>query len=270
MKGRDKMDIDRKAQLKFSFDTVVTFSAPVAEHQLALRCLPMQDSAQTLVQCTPVLDPGRLPEGCQDAFGSTVCWCSIRAPHTSLHYGSSGVAQVAYTNGGTPAPAPLPALRYAGARTKPGRDILQAYSALAPGGRPPLVWADALRGGVHDLLRYAPGATGVSTTAEQALAGGCGVCQDYAHLYVALARLGGLSARYVMGLTVGEGATHAWAEVYANGAWYGFDPTRNCKVDEHYLRFGAGRDAADCPIEQGSFWGNADQTQTVYMKVEAI
>lgn len=58
-------------------------------------------------------------------------------------------------------------------------------------------------------------------------------------------------------LAKGEGTTHAWAEVYYNGAWYGFDPTRNCRTDAGYLRFAAGRDSADCPVEQGCFIGPA-------------
>lgn len=129
---------------------------------------------------------------------------------------------------------------------------------------------DALCHAVHSLLRYQPGATGIYTTAEEALAGGRGVCQDYAHVFIALARLAGWHARYCMGLTVGEGATHAWAEIYYEGAWHGFDPTRDCRTDASYLRFATGRDAADCPVEQGTFYGLADQTQTVFMRVKEI
>lgn len=97
-----------------------------------------------------------------------------------------------------------------------------------------------------------------------------GACQDYAHVFIALARLAGWYARYCMGLTVGEGATHAWAEIYYEGAWHGFDPTRDCRTDASYLRFATGRDAADCPVEQGTFYGLADQTQTVFMRVKEI
>ena len=66
------------------------------------------------------------------------------------------------------------------------------------------------------------------------------MCQDYAHVFIALARLAGWHARYCMGLTVGEGATHAWAEIYYEGAWHGFDPTRDCRTDASYLRFATG------------------------------
>lgn len=145
---------------------------------------------------------------------------------------------------------------------------MQVSSAMARGKT--LTALDALCHAVHSLLRYQPGATGIYTTAEEALAGGRGVCQDYAHVFIALARLAGWHARYCMGLTVGEGATHAWAEIYYEGAWHGFDPTRDCRTDASYLRFATGRDAADCPVEQGTFYGLADQTQTVFMRVKEI
>lgn len=80
-------------------------------------------------------------------------------------------------------------------------------------------------------------------------------------------RAAGLTARYVSGLPEGEGASHAWAEVWHDGLWYGFDTTRNCAVDESYLKLCVGRDFSDCPIERGVFLGGGDQTQTVFMKV---
>ena len=116
-------------------------------------------------------------------------------------------------------------------------------------------------------LTYTPGVTGVSTTAAQAFALGQGVCQDYAHVYLALARLCGLSARYVNGLPEGEGASHAWCEVWLDGVWTGIDPTRSRWADEGYIRFGIGRDFTDCPMERGVFVGAANQCQTVFMQV---
>ena len=77
----------------------------------------------------------------------------------------------------------------------------------------------------------------------------------------------GLSARYVNGLPEGEGASHAWCEVWLDGVWTGIDPTRGRWTDESYIRFGIGRDFADCPMERGVFLGGANQCQTVFMKV---
>ena len=125
----------------------------------------------------------------------------------------------------------------------------------------------ALARAVHSRLTYAPGATGVATTAAQAFHNGRGVCQDFAHVYLALARQAGLAARYVNGLPQGEGVSHAWCEVWLDGLWTGIDPTRLQWTDEGYLRFGAGRDFGDCPIERGVFLGSARQEQQVFMRV---
>ena len=120
---------------------------------------------------------------------------------------------------------------------------------------------------VHEHMEYAPGTTGVNTTAEQAFASGKGVCQDYAHIYLAMARQAGLTARYVNGLPEGEGVSHAWCEVWLDGIWTGIDPTRCQWTDDGYIRFGVGRDFGDCPIERGVFRGGVNQTQTIFMRV---
>ena len=73
--------------------------------------------------------------------------------------------------------------------------------------------AIAVGGWVYRQMSYGFDRTDVTTTASQALAAGQGVCQDYAHLMLALCRLLGIPARYVSGYLVGEGGTHAWVEV---------------------------------------------------------
>ena len=126
-------------------------------------------------------------------------------------------------------------------------------------------WALALA--VQARMTYLPGVTSVRTTAAEAFAAGQGVCQDFAHVYLALARKAGLAARYVNGLPEGEGASHAWCEVWLDGIWTGIDPTRGRWTGEDYLRFSVGRDFGDCPMERGVFLGLTTQSQTVFMRV---
>ncbi len=121
---------------------------------------------------------------------------------------------------------------------------------------------------VYRRLAYAQGHTHVGTTAAEAFALGRGVCQDYAHIYVTLCRMAGFPARYAAGMVVGEGATHAWAEVWQDGAWTAYDPTHDCIVDDRYVKVSHGRDFADCSVDRGCFRGAAGQEQTVYVKVE--
>ena len=158
-------------RLKFSFDTTVQYSAPVAGHQLALRCVPMTDAVQHLEKCTVTIEPAPLPQPLQDGFGNTVYWYSASEPHTELRYASSGVAVVDKSKAGEA--APNPAFRCPGLRTKPGRTLLQVSSAMPKAGT--YEAAEALCHAVHSLLQYTPGVTDNTTTVEEALHGGLGV-----------------------------------------------------------------------------------------------
>lgn len=78
----------------------------------------------------------------------------------------------------------------------------------------------------------------------------------------------GLTARYIAGLLGGEGATHAWVEVYHNERWIGLDPTHNRMVDDNYITIAHGRDYRDCMLDIGIFSGcNVQQHQWVNASV---
>jgi transglutaminase-like putative cysteine protease len=122
---------------------------------------------------------------------------------------------------------------------------------------------------VHRSLDYEWGITGVGTTASEALAGGRGVCQDYAHVMLAVCRAAGIPARYVSGHLGGEGGSHAWVEVlhphpYRTNRWVaqGWDPTHNRRADSDYLVVAVGRDYADVAPLSGTYEG-AGATNTL-------
>jgi transglutaminase-like putative cysteine protease len=115
---------------------------------------------------------------------------------------------------------------------------------------------------VHRSLDYEWGLTGVGTTASEALAGGRGVCQDYAHLMLTVCRIAGTPARYVSGHLTGEGGSHAWVEVlrphpHRWDRWIaeGWDPTHNRRTNADYLVVAVGRDYADAAPLTGSYIG---------------
>src|ERR1700676_4247037 len=88
------------------------------------------------------------------------------------------------------------------ALTKPNDALRQVAATLLAedaSRQQPAAIAGRINDWVHDTLRYAHGTTDIHTTAAQALALGCGVCQDYAHIMLTLCRLCGLGARYVSG-----------------------------------------------------------------------
>lgn len=114
---------------------------------------------------------------------------------------------------------------------------------------------------VHALLPYQFGVTSTSTTAARALAGGRGVCQDHAHVMLAVCREAGIPARYVSGHLLGEGGTHAWVEVLvADGERtraVALDPCNGCPADARYLTVATGRDYADVAPMSGTYTGTA-------------
>jgi transglutaminase-like putative cysteine protease len=112
---------------------------------------------------------------------------------------------------------------------------------------------------VHGALAYRFGVTTVLTTAAEALAGGEGVCQDSAHVMLAVCRLMGIPSRYVSGHLLGQGGTHAWVEVvvpYDGAATaLAFDPCHGRRTDDHYVTVAVGRDYTDVAPTSGTYVG---------------
>ena len=111
-------------------------------------------------------------------------------------------------------------------------------------------------------ITYQFGATGVQTPAAMALHLGRGVCQDYAHIALAMLRELGVPARYVSGHLLGEGAPHAWIEALlpiptsrARCASVPYDPTHRVVPGLNYITVAVGRDYADIAPTSGSFQG---------------
>ena len=129
---------------------------------------------------------------------------------------------------------------------------------------------------VFEHMRYVPDVTNVATTAAQAFAQGTGVCQDYAHIMLALCRLNGLAARYVSGHLIGEGGTHAWVEVIGEPLGdgtvpvWGFDPTHRRATTLNYVFVAAGRDFADVTPTSGCFVAPYIGRFTTYRSVEVV
>lgn len=250
--------------LEFSYDIALDFDRPVTAHSFVLRCLPAEVPGQQVLCAALTLDPAVPYTEQRDAFGNRLQIGRIDAPHQKFHYRAAG--RVLREDAARVREPDRPIFRYPSRYTAPSPALRETAACLAPL-REEKARAWALLEAVQHHMHYTPGVTGVNTTAAQAFELGQGVCQDYAHIYLALARLCGLSARYVNGLPEGEGASHAWCEVWLDGIWTGIDPTRGRWADEGYIRFGTGRDFADCPMERGGFLGGANQCQTVFMKV---
>ncbi|MDE1169722.1 MAG: transglutaminase family protein [Verrucomicrobium sp.] len=130
---------------------------------------------------------------------------------------------------------------------------------------------------IHRSFRYTPQATRVDSPIDQALSQRQGVCQDYAHIMLALARLVGIPARYVSGYFFSgtaqgdPGATHAWVEALLPGrGWVGFDPSNDLPAGTGHIRVALGRDYADVPPTRGVFQGQAKSDVDVQVLVQTL
>ncbi|MDR1728230.1 MAG: transglutaminase family protein [Acidobacteriota bacterium] len=253
--------------LFFHYDTFLEFERSVTEHQFVLRCMPRTNDRQRVVQAEVKVSPAVPFTAQEDGFGNAVQAGCVFFEHNSFHYSAHGEVFVSPDN--KDRCALNPAFAYPSRLTAPTPEMAAFLKALPlEGGRHAV--AQAISSAVHAHIAYSPGSTDVHTTAAQVFAGRAGVCQDYAHVFVALARLAGIPARYANGLVLGEGASHAWAEAYIDDGWVGFDPTRDSAVGDDYIRFSVGRDFDDCPIERGVFFGDGGQRQTVQIKVREL
>jgi len=137
--------------------------------------------------------------------------------------------------------------------------------------------ADRINDWVYQSMTYRHGATGVRTTAAEAIAIGAGVCQDYAHVMLALARACGLPSRYVSGHLVGQGGTHAWVEVVlptrdgtGDAIAHTFDPTHASRGGLGYVTVAVGADYSDVAPTSGHYRSGAQGHLTATKRVSVI
>jgi len=198
----------------------------------------------------------------QDSAGNTVVRVTAACVEHTVEFRAVAVLECVRRHGRPVLPACAlhdPRLRRP-TRLTAADDRLRAMAGdlLRPGGGP-LDVAERICTAVHAALTYQHGATNVKTTAAEALAAGRGVCQDAAHIMVALCRLAQLPARYVSGHLLGQGGTHAWVEVivphHDAAMAVPFDPSHGRRTDNGYVTVAVGRDYADVAPTSGSYVG---------------
>jgi transglutaminase-like putative cysteine protease len=225
------------------------------------RMTPLTTDRQTTVESRVEVEPRTRSYRYLDYWASVVDVFDIHVPHTTLTITARSVVET------MEAPA-LPGWELL--TSEPVLDRLAEFlapTAYTPAASELADLAIELRNGwgpgatvdsvsryVRGHLKYRPGVTEVSSSALEALHHEAGVCQDYAHLSIALLRAAGIPARYVSGyLHTGKdarpgdtvsGESHAWVEAWL-GEWWPFDPTNGTAVGERHAVVGRGRDYAD-------------------------
>jgi len=156
-------------------------------------------------------------------------------------------------------------------------DFAAALGVARRNGSDPLTLVRELNAELYDKFAYVKESTSVDSPIEEALRWRQGVCQDFAHVMIALLRNLHIPARYVSGYLhhdslnedrSAEGATHAWVEALMPGlGWIGFDPTNNLLSGERHIRTAIGRDYSDVPPTLGTMKGKTETELQVRVRV---
>ena len=161
--------------------------------------------------------------------------------------------------------------------THPDDRLMRAADDLAEAAEWGLPLADRINDWVYQSMTYRHGATGVRTTAAEALELGVGVCQDYAHVMLALCRACGLPSRYVSGHLLGQGGTHAWVEVIlpagdgtGDAIAHAFDPTHASRGGLGHVTVAVGADYSDVAPTSGTYVSGARGRLTATKRVSLL
>lgn len=255
--------------LLFDYYMRISYAEPVGECHYTIRCIPAETDRQRPGQMEIEFLPEDNHTLGEDSFGNRLITGRVDADHDSFIFHIRGNVQTGlcgYEEAGEEERTAV--YKYPSALTKPGKGLKRYYGSLIfAEGMTDYQKAVFMMHRLHSDFAYEKGITDVDTTAEAAWDMGKGVCQDYAHILTALCRLAGIPARYVTGMMVGEGYSHAWIEILAEGKWYALDPTNDLIVDDGHIKIGNGRDAADCMINRGLMKGGGRQSMAVTVKV---
>lgn len=245
------------------------FDNSVREHYFSLKCIPKSSSTQRIYSLEYNIEPIEKINHTTDGFGNSIYIGHCLEPHDHFGFEISGIVWVDYSRAKKEVLNRI--FLYSSRYVSFSREMKEFLNSIEIDSQDSnFDKATSIMKYVNKNIKYIQGVTDINTNTDDVLHLRCGVCQDFAHLMIGLCRLAGVPARYVAGLMIGEGATHAWVEIYDDGIWKGLDPTNNNIVNDYYIKLSSGRDYGDCVIDKGSFIGFTSQKQKVYVLVEEI
>ncbi len=293
-------DLDKPPRrLRVVHRTRYHYDRPIARslHRLHLR--PLADWKQRVISHHIAVTPAVPLIDYEDAFGNWATRCEIPGPYADLDIVAESVVDLfdydpfAFTKllGRMPT---IPLAWMPGERTMlnpylehielPDSQIRDLYDyAMFFAEKHHRNLMETLFAINLELFRnytYQPNSTGLDTTPHEVMTRRRGVCQDFANLFISLARLLGVPARYVCGYVhthiaaasrAGSDATHAWVQLYIPEiGWKGFDPTNGVLTQLDHVRVGYGRHYRDAAPITGTLFGQAVETMTVDVHVTDI
>lgn len=239
----------------------------ISNYHFLLRCTPIDGGCQRLKESQlHLMSPAKISSE-EDAFGNTIHYGYLNEPHDLFVVASNGIVECDTYRVEEAVPAPF--YRAESPLTHIDVSMKEFEMGVSKQGSA-LDQALALSGAIHQHMSYMAGSTTVTTTAAMSFASGVGVCQDFSHILLSMCHSRSISARYVVGLVVGTGETHAWVEVWSEGVWYGVDPTYNKLLEVGYIILSRGRDASDCSVIRGAKRGLANHSTQIRVVVEEM
>lgn len=257
--------------LRFTYHMELRFSQPVTDHHFTFRCFPRSDDYQKISDLRMDIEPCDWRAEGVDSFGNRYVYGVNTASHSRLYIGVAGMAQTGFSEGiSAPDLTDFGIYLTDSELTKPGPAILKLDRELTNEGAlaGPDDLPQLLCHGIYRTMTYRPDVTHFGTRAEDSCACKMGVCQDFSHILLSLLRLHGIPCRYVAGILVGTGKSHAWVEAWQNGMWTGYDPTNDIAVTDSHISFARGRDCMDTLVNRGVFRGSA--SQKMYVTATAV
>ena len=265
-------------RLAIRHTTRYVFNEPVVHALQRLRLKPKATQGQQILEWDMVYENAHCELEYEDQHFNTVTLIAVEPGATEVIVTCNGKVQTqdeAGVIGKHSGSLPLWSFLAQTKLTKPGAKLnalIESTGVPEPDGR--LDYLHRLSRTIAEQVRYQTGATEVSTTAEEAVTAGLGVCQDHAHIFIGAARSLGIPARYVSGYLmmndrIEQEATHAWAEAHVDGlGWVGFDISNGISPDPRYVRVATGRDYRDAAPVTGISFGSSAEMLTVDIAVE--
>ncbi|MFP4157481.1 MAG: transglutaminase domain-containing protein [Opitutales bacterium] len=278
-----------------SHTTEYKYDVPASESFAELRVWPQDNASQHILSRRLLINPQPQVDHYVDYFGNHVEFFSIPYRHSALTVTSEAEVET-YEVGPSAAALEVPVGE---ARQIYNSRRFQLFEFLEPSHHVPLDQHRrirkkffrqgemlgpsllALNSWIYKNFEYRPGETVISTPISDIVAQRRGVCQDFAHLMLAILRSNGIPARYVSGYIeaynpeqndaklIGAAASHAWVEVYLpGGTWWGLDPTNNQAVGPRHIEMAVGRDYSDVAPMRGTYKGANDQKLNVIVSLE--
>jgi transglutaminase-like putative cysteine protease len=273
--------------LQIQHETCLQYSDPVTEWVAEMRVEPISDERQTCQSFYLRLSEPTAQFHYQDGFGNHVHHFNLLSPQQEVRVLAASLVEtfpprcrLADSRACYPMPvdeAPVETLDFMTCRgplhstplLEPILTALRPRDGMAVGE----VVASVSKY-IHEHFAYARDVTNASSPIADILQHRKGVCQDFAHLMIAILRSFDLPARYVSGYIHRpnkESQSHAWCEVWLPDlGWVGIDPTNDCLVTDHHVKVASGRDFTDVPPNKGVYRGGGEETILVRVQTRAL